>query len=438
MPTLSTLVAITLVCAAALALGKTTLTTVHVVVLGAIPMTVGAWILTSEGRASSTGAASLTFGVFALIAGYLAARQFLPSSVPNRLHLGPEQGKPYVASIVFIVTVFIMLHFALGGIPILSSHIEVDRFAFTNSGLFGIPGRMYLYGAPLAAGLALARSRTIGVPWHADTLSLVAVSVFIISRILSGFKGGLVEVLIVLLVIAVLTQSPVTSVAQIIRQYSFLIVGAIIAVILVATLYSSYHSSTRSLTSTLIARVTTTPAEPATLTLEHKLRQTNVSSLDLDATYFAHEYAGIGTGNPYSFSRLVSTSMLRVDPESSIYASPVTYGGFAEMAFDFGSLIAIIVMMTLGATLAFLETQARQTSLSGYLVCLAAVMAIYFYVIRGGLIYTVINLGLAVVLLLIIGRSVRLIYGSSDRPRRSFSHPVTRPGGLQGLDQRES
>jgi hypothetical protein len=397
-----------------------------------IPPCVGAWILAHEGRATSAAAAWTTVGVGAIVVGYIVGRRFVPSPIVPQLQLGPRQGRHYVTAIVLVVSTLTLLHFTLGGIPLLSSRIEVSRFNFTSSGLFGLPGRMYLYGAPIAAGVALARSRALGIAWYNDRLTLLALSVLVVSRLLSGFKSGLLEVLIVLLVVAILTRGPMRSMVRILRQYFLPIIGAVIAGFLVATLYSSYyHSPGRSLSESLLSRATTVSAEPRVLTLERRLRILNVSSFDLDATYFAHEYAGIGSSGGYAFSRLVAASMLHINPEGSDHAPPVTYGGFPELAFDFNITLALIAMLALGASLAGIEATACQRSFNHYILCLTAVLAIYDYVVKGGLIYILINRGIVAAMLVGVGSVAQLTARSPGRTVLTAYGAVARQRAMQ-------
>ena len=193
---------------------RSALSVAHVVVLPALPLALGCWILAGEERASAAMAIWFSASLGVLIVGYYVTRSIAPRPIAPALQIDGVRGQRYVTVLVFFTTAFALFHFASGGIPIFSHNIETSRFEFDSSGFFGIPGRVYLYGLPLVAGVALARSRQAGLHWYKDRVTLVAVSVFVVSRLLSGFKGGLLEVLIVLLVAMVLAQGPVTSVAR--------------------------------------------------------------------------------------------------------------------------------------------------------------------------------------------------------------------------------
>lgn len=49
-------------------------------------------------------------------------------------------------NLFWVIVFFVLYHYAVGGIPALSSNVITDRFNMTSSGLLGIPGRMASYG----------------------------------------------------------------------------------------------------------------------------------------------------------------------------------------------------------------------------------------------------------------------------------------------------
>jgi hypothetical protein len=338
--------------------------------------------------------------------------------------LGDDGGRRYVLVLVSFAGLFTLIHFAADGIPILSSNVETSKFEFGKS-LFGIPGRIYLYGLPLATGGALARSRQLGLRWNKDRLTLIAISIFTVSRLLSGFKGGLLEVLIVLLIAAVLAQGPVTSVAHVLRRYLPMVVAAVIAVFLVGSLYSSYRAHGRSLPDIILARATTNGALAGVLVFEKRLLLDPHSTIDLDTKYFAKKYFFVGSGSPYAFGRLVASTIFHVGPESDASTAPVTYGAFPELAYDFGLPLALLGMFGLGSLLALLEIIARRATLSGYIVCLALALAAYDFVIKGGLVYLCINWTLVTGLLLVVTRVGVIVTTrhSSNGSRVQTAHP---------------
>ena len=265
-----TITIVALTCGALILLLRSALSVAHVVLLPALSLALGCWLLVEEERARATTAAWVTISLVVLAVGYLLARRFTPRPNGPALRLGDDGGRRYVLVLVSFVGLFTLIHFAADGIPVLSGNVETSKFEFGKS-LFGIPGRIYLYGLPLATGAALARSRQLGLRWSKDRLTLIAISLFTVSRLLSGFKGGLLEVLIVLLIAAVLAQGPVTSVAHVLRRYLPLVITAVIAVFLVGSLYSSYQGHGRSLPDIILARATTNGAFAGVIVFEKRL-----------------------------------------------------------------------------------------------------------------------------------------------------------------------
>jgi hypothetical protein len=428
---LANLVVAALAVAAVIAVVRSPFTTAHVVVLSALPACAGTWILVHEQLAASSTAIWTTLSLVAITAGYAVAHrvisQRLPNSEPGRARrLDAISGGPFVTAIVVVVTIFTTYHFVVGGIPILSPSVEVSRYEFTNSGLYGIPGRMYLFGAPLAAGIAYARAKSLGIPWHADRLTLLALSVFALSRLVSGFKSGLIEVAIVVLVMGVLANGPYVSVRRVLRRHLPILIAAPIALLLVGTLYDSYQVSGEPLLDAIYARSTTGAAEPGVVVFEDRLPSTSgQSSLEVDLQYFAQKYAGFETGADYSFTRLVAATMLGVNPEGTAYTPPVTFGGFAELKYDFGIPIAMLAMLALGALLALLESAAMRRGLAIYMLCLAGVLILYGIVNKGAIMYLLINWLSVATMLLVVGFVAQLASG-----RGQARGPISAPVGL--------
>jgi hypothetical protein len=424
-----------LLCAAVILVLRSALSVAHVIILPAVPLALGCWLLVGESRSQAATAAWFTASLAVIGIGYLVARRFAyaaPSAGPAasrgragpKLRLGEDGGRRYVLILVSFAAFFTLLHFAADGIPVLSHNVETRRFEFGRS-LFGLPGRMYLFGMPLATGAALARARQLGVRWHRDRVTVAAISIFTVSRLLSGFKGGLLEVLIVLMIAVALVQGPVTSVANILRRYLPLGIAAVIGVFLVGSLYSSYRAQRRSLPEAILARATTSAALPGVLVFERRLLANPSSSIGVDTRYFAKKYFSVGAGYPYAFGRLVASTIFHVGPESGAYTAPVTYGAFPELAYDFGLAPALIAMFGLGALLALLQRIAQRATLGGYVICLASALAVYDFVNKGGLIYMCINWAIMTGMLLVAARIGMVL--TSNRRSRAVNRPFTYP-----------
>lgn len=402
-----TLTIIILLCAVLSLVLRSSLSTMHIVVLPAVPIALGAWLLVGEERARVGTALQISVSLVCIVAGYYGVRAVVrpvPRSQPGSKGARGD-GHAYVSAMVGVAVLFTVVHFAIGGIPLLSGDIETRRFEF-GSGLFGIPGRMYLFGLPLAVGAALTRAHRAGVPWHRDRLVLLAVVVLVGSRAVSGFKGGLIEALIIVATAAILARGPITSVARVLRRYLAVALLALVAVFLVGSLYSSYRATHRSLPNAIWSRATTNAAFPGVLVIERRLTSLPTSSVTLDARYFGYKYFKLGPGAPYSFGRVVAASIFHIGPETGAYVPPVTYGAFAETSYDFGTIAALAAMLMIGAALACCEGQASSVTLSGNVVRLAAVLAIYDWVNKGGMVYMLTNWGLMTAVMVLAGRWV--------------------------------
>jgi len=100
-------------------------------------------------------------------------------------------------------------HLVMVGIPILTGNVEVTRFDFTSSGLFGIPGRMYLFGLPFAVLLVSIGAGRNLLP-VSRRLLVATWGAYILANLVGGLKGGMVNVLVTALLVAAVAGRPIT------------------------------------------------------------------------------------------------------------------------------------------------------------------------------------------------------------------------------------
>lgn len=283
-------------------------------------------------------------------------------------------------------------HFAAGGVPLFEPNIDLSRFDFTSSGFFGIPGRFYLYGVPASVFAAFyARSRAQG--WRRDPLVLTSLVVLVTTRVLGGFKGGMVEAAEVVLIAGLINGERITF-RQLSKRYAPLVPTAIAGVFLIGSLYPSYRATGAPLTSILQHRITTVAAAPPAEVFDHRLPVPLASTAlyKNDIRYYAEKYFHIGPGAAFPFERDVSAGLLGGDPSATYFLPPVTVTAAAELFAALGVAGAVAAMATLGVCTRRASTHPARTwrSAVGRGLFLFGVLG---FVQRGALVYYAVNLG---------------------------------------------
>jgi len=382
------------------------------------PAVVGAFILADSGEAPYVVAWLMFAALSVTFAGYVMTRIGFASKVGRNPREEPAvQGQSLMtrgqARMVAMVAILgSAYHFSRVGIPLLASNVEVARYDFAGSGLFGLPGRLYLFGLPLAAGLVAFESATRRMDWYRDRWTALTLFALLLTRIGSGFKSGLIEFLIYLGAIFLLIKVNPPTTARILGRHSWAIALAVAAVFLVGTTYQTYQASNATLVDLLYARATTGGAVPGVVVLTGSFPNVGQTELGLDLPYFIREYTGQPLFGQYSFSRLISCAMLGISPLSSIPSPPVTIGAFPELTNDFGIYMAFVLMFALGSLMAYLEVSAKWRRHPWARFCrLVVVLAVLDYMSKGGLVYTVLNWGAIALFLALVGWACTFVSG---------------------------
>jgi hypothetical protein len=371
----------------------------HVALGTALPTAIGAEVLRRQGEASTFALLCLVLSPALLALSYEATRRFSTTGMPpSAAPTNPRQGNTAGESAhIFRLTrtavyLGVAYHFYAGGLPILNQNTEIARLDFTSSGLLGIPGRLYLFGLPLVVALTAAEARHRGLRPSSYGPLRWGVAVFTLSRLLSGFKSGLLEVIVTLIVIRLISSEPIRPGAAI-RKYVVPIMAALGVAYAVGTTYHTYTSGA-GVSGALRQRITTGSAQSSTIVLDGQVPRLDSGRLCLtnDFWYYFHEYSHLGMPVSYSYEKLVSATLTNQAPDSPFLA-PVTTGGFADLYYDFGLLIAVAGFIAVGVVLAILVNFARATSDQPIpsMVVFSLVMAVLGYITKGDLFYNLFN-----------------------------------------------
>lgn len=123
-----------------LVLSKFNITPQYQLILTALSFALGLYVTGNDGYWIYY---TFLFAVFILFT-YIPYRKYLKTKKLCTVKV--EKHYSFNKYCFYIIIAFIAYHYAVGGIPILSDSVSTSRFDNTSSGLFGIPGRMALFG----------------------------------------------------------------------------------------------------------------------------------------------------------------------------------------------------------------------------------------------------------------------------------------------------
>lgn len=328
------------------------------------------------------------------------------------------------AVIVTLVTLGTIVHFLRSGIPLLSSNVEVARFSAGDSGLFGLPGRLYLFGLPLALAMCLKRDQLAGARIGSTGLSRVILGTFLLSRLLSGFKSGVLEVASTYFVLLVLVGAEFDR--ERIRRFVAGISVAAGFALLIGSQYGTYHRT--GTVNSLKVRLTEQSTEAAGAVLQaRESRIYGRSVVSQDFPYFLHRYARVGVGRDFSFNQRVSANLIGTPLTGTAFIVPVTTTAIAEEIYEAGAVKGIGLLGLIGLCYQWLVARALRTSgLRPFLLSAASVLAAMSFLTKGGLVYAALNWAVVAALLLAVQATFNRLTqrrGSSSRlTRRSVEY----------------
>lgn len=396
---------------------------------------VGLSLLASDGTAQWSTVAIYASCVVAFLGGFvLGRRRLAPAADPvvSPKDFNQSMSSPLMLSsaavyvVVFVAGGFAMYHLVVGGIPLFSSgSVEVQRFDFTSSGLFGIPGRMYLFGVPVAWIIAttVATSRSIKLwrfgPWIWATLFYVSCGT------LSGFKSGLSAMLFVMAFSLIVITGTQISLGKLLVRHGWLMVVAGGYALYTLSTYQTYQSASVPLWRSILDRSTIVGAQPKQYAIEGFVSGNITNGIANDFVYFLAKYTGNQIPGSYSLERAVSAQIIGVDPSSDAWTTPVTVGGFPELVYSLGVPLAIVAALLVGLWVAALHRQTPNSQLKTIWRAVA-VYFLYSWILKGGLAYYSLNIGLVASVLVVLAIIVTIIRPPAEHygRRRAASRTV--------------
>ncbi len=346
--------------------------------------------------------------VACLVVGHLihqSWRRLRPlAAAPSSLDNLPRRSTPGVIVFSSIVIFLTFYHFFVSGVPLLSEDVETARFDFTSSGLFGIPGRMFLFGLPFTVLLVSTAAFRKLMPVSRKLFYFVWLS-YIATSLLGGFKGGLVAVLTIMLLAQSVVSRPLSLRRAVVGWRVFVLVGALLYCGLISFRYRSLGlTSPGDVIPYLAARATTSAAAPGYLVFSrYGTDGTGGDHYAQDATYFLRKYLPFifpDDGVTLPFDKTVSAALYHTPISSTSFIVPVTVGAFPELVSNVGVGAAMAGMFLVGVCISYFVSRAQLSSGAFQSALFAlTVNLLQIYILNGNLVYTCFNLVLVGLLL---------------------------------------
>jgi hypothetical protein len=391
--------------------------------------------ITLDQRNHSIASVSYVLAFTSMAAGYQVRRLVRP----KKLLVFPaliSRHYECLLGLFIIILGFTAYHFAIVGFPVFSADPEVARFGFSDSGLFGIPGRMYLFGVPFLVLACASFSARFPSP-SSQRLSTMAWAIYICVNVLSAFKGALLDALLMVFLTASIKGKPVHLFRTVNTGRLLLLVGAgLYASVLTMSYLTLGYTSITDIATYASQRMTVGSAEPGYLVLQ-EFRSDRVGEYFLsDVRYFAGKYfsfLGIKASPYFPLDLTVSAQLYGTPLSTENLIVPVTVGLFPECVANFGVATAVAVMFVIGVAYATLYIKARNAR-SPFVACMTA-FAIYMLqrcIVKGGLAYFIMNYalmaGLLTLVYVVVGHLLSVVIAA---PRQaiagapSYRGPVT-------------
>ena len=402
---------------------RSTVSVVSVIVLQLVASVVGMYLLAQAHDTSWSVFTGYLMAVCALaVGGWVARGRRVAVAQPVR----PVRGLsgPVVWSLIGVTSGFTAYHLVKSGVPIFGANVEIERFDFTSSGFFGIPGRMFLFGLKIAWVVAAANAAAQGIRWTRSAPWLAATASLLLASLASGFKGQILSLALMFVVVWLLTNHDAFRYWDVVHRFWMLGVAAIGYFLVVAGQYMTYQASQVSVLQSAINRFTTGSAETPALVLGGGVPGLPTNPLLNDIFYYAWRYARLRPGSEYSLERAVSASITGVNPVTAVWVVPVNVGGYAELAVSFGVPAAIVGMAGFGFLLGRLERLPALGAI-GNSIRIIFVLVLMAAVVKGGFVYLVANWAAVAAMLAAVGLLAHLFF---DRPDPRRFRPVPLPG----------
>lgn len=328
-------------------------------------------------------------GTFVLLApALIALGMVLGPTAQTRIFTGSKNHKlhSYLKIAFSVVFILAILHFALGGIPVLSDSVETQRFNLGASGLGGFPSRAVLYALPALALISLA---TVTSATQRITIGIWAL--YVVTRLAMGFKGALLEV-IFLVTIAYLIRIGKPK-AKHLALLAAGLIGALIYVEAVRSLYATSATGADNV-AYILDRSTKQAIESGYLALFYSPDLASGSTAFWsDFQQLLSRYTGNAGSGDYTFDMLMSSIVTGTPLGVGKFIVPVTVGGAVYLLFSMPIPAAALALVILGWVWSWaIQALRRLDSIFAGVAAALLIAGIRMFILNGNGAYLIINL----------------------------------------------
>ena len=336
-------------------------------------------------------------GALAVFIGYVAVGR---GRVRDEGVAPPRERRSHLVGVVLvfetIVLALVATHFIVDGVPLFSSNVEVTRLDFGSAFLFGLPGRAYLFGLPFLVILTSAFSARHPGPIASWTVR-VAWSAFVCAQILGGFKGALLQVLVVFVLVRASVGRPLRLHEVVGARFVAIGAASVAVALFFAFQYTTLQnqlSSFDEVSTYFDQRLTVLGAQPGYVAMSELAGPHGQPYVIGDLLYTIQKYTKqeFSAHSPYSLDVIVSARLTGQSPGQADFVAPVTVGAFAGWYVDLGWVGAVVAMLFVGGIYGLAALRAAwsasplRATLWGF-----ATYIISVYVVNGSVIYWAVN-----------------------------------------------
>ncbi|MGL5050813.1 MAG: O-antigen polymerase [Fusobacteriaceae bacterium] len=349
-------------------------------------------------------------GIFFLILGY-----FYGEKINKNINKKQKKtkSKENVKFLFLEIIIYIMVgyHFIVGGIPILSNDVEIQRFNFSSSGLAGLPGRMYMYGLPYLYICSYFK-------YPSSNKNKVIIIIFLFSRVLGGIKSGIIEIIFIYFNLRYSTNNSIK-----LREFFKIKYIAILSLIVffIFKLTQTYKTmqgiKIKEFLYYIIERLTVIQAMPIINIFELVNKKIVINSNYFkDSIYFLSKYTKISIfyKNYFTTDNIVSAYIYNTPILKDSFFVPVTMTAFGEFYLN-NSYFVFIIMFGLGILSAYLLNKTKLINESAFVRAkfLFLFLILEGFLTKGGFAYSIIN-GLLLILIFktieFIGELIEIVF----------------------------
>jgi hypothetical protein len=340
---------------------------------------------------------------------------------------------------VSITGAFIAYHYLVGGIPLLQENILLARFDNTSSGLFGLPGRFNLFGGFFAFFLVVAYYQIVVNHRRLTRLLMAVTLLLLVSRILPGNKGAVVQFMAAVLVVGPhfarvdMNGDSFQRISSGIPRWVLIgsVTAAAIAFIGIATLHISRGIGIYDdVVHAFVRRVTVISGNAFVEATTSVVRYYGHGY----GTYFLNDLAqfgsafGMETGFRVTLNQLVSASVTGRDAFGDLFLVPVTMNGLGYLFVEFGLAGIVIGGVVFGYAMGSLTRASAATAEPLKRAVLFYLQIGLFWILtRGNIGFYVPNLLLPLLVFLGLFRIVALLVRTASGRNSIFD---VRAGGM--------